>query len=362
MSEYSEKTDNSIKPSIAVIVPVYNVERYLPQCIESILGQTRKDFTLYLIDDGSGDGSGAVCDRYAAQDERIRVVHKDNEGLMRTWMRGAELSTEPYLCFLDGDDWIDGQLLEKLSEHLTGSGKEIVCSGYVIEHENGRKENKDNEAPEGEYTGAGLESEIKKNLLGNERRTLIMSRCMKLISRDLILDNLRLTEPKIRMGEDVNITFPAMLDAERIVVLRGAFWYHYRFLDSSMVHRYDAGMLKNNRLLADTLLKAADEKDRDGRLGLKSQVEREFFYLMLLVLKSEIRRRDITLSELAANLRKICEGDHLKERMSSLKESPSDPASRILCAVIKNPGLPTVLAARTAFRIKDRGRGFRAGK
>ncbi len=354
MRGFSDKTNN---PMIAVIVPVYNVEKYLPQCIESILNQTRRDFTLYLIDDGSSDGSGEVCDRYAAEDERIRVVHKENEGLMRTWMRAAELSKEPYLCFLDGDDWVDAKLLENLSEHLTGSAKEIVCSGYVIEHESGSRENKDNEAPEGEYTGEKLESEIKKRLLGNERRTLIMSRCMKLISRSLILDNLRLLKPEVRMGEDVNITFPAMLDAERIVVLRGAFWYHYRFLDSSMVHKYDAGMHENIKLLTNALLKVSDEKDRDGSLGLKDQVEGEFFYLMLLVMKNEIRRRGVSLSELSGNLRKICESDHLKERMHALRKKPSDPASRLLGAVIDSPNLLTVLAVRSAFRIKDRSRG-----
>lgn len=91
-------------PTLSVIVPVYNVERYLPTCIESILGQTFRDLELILVDDGSPDGSGEICDRYAAQDSRVRVIHKPNGGVGSARNAGLDVARGKYLTFVDGDD------------------------------------------------------------------------------------------------------------------------------------------------------------------------------------------------------------------------------------------------------------------
>ena len=85
---------------ISVIVPVYNVEELLPRCIESILGQTKKNIEIILVNDGATDGSGKVCDDYAQKDERIRVIHKPNGGLTSAWKAGAEIATGRYLGFV----------------------------------------------------------------------------------------------------------------------------------------------------------------------------------------------------------------------------------------------------------------------
>ena len=105
-----ESSNNS--PKISVIVPVYNSEQYLPKCIDSILSQTFTDFELILVNDGSKDGSGDICDQYAQKDNRVRVFHKENGGVSTARNKGVELSEGKWLCFIDSDDWVEKTYIE----------------------------------------------------------------------------------------------------------------------------------------------------------------------------------------------------------------------------------------------------------
>lgn len=93
-------------PTVSIIVPVYNAENTIQRCIDSILDQEYADFELLLVDDGSKDTSGAICDAYAAADPRVRVLHKENTGVSDTRNQGIRLAAGKYLQFLDSDDWI----------------------------------------------------------------------------------------------------------------------------------------------------------------------------------------------------------------------------------------------------------------
>ena len=103
---------------ISVIVPIYNVEKYLPTCIESILNQTYKDLEILLVDDGSTDNSGRICDKYAKQDNRCIVIHQQNKGVSETRNTGLNLAKGEYISFIDGDDYIHPQMLEVLHKTL----------------------------------------------------------------------------------------------------------------------------------------------------------------------------------------------------------------------------------------------------
>lgn len=107
-------------PEISIIVPVYKVEKYLHRCVDSILAQTFTDFELLLIDDGSPDLSGAICDEYAAKDDRIRVFHKENGGVSSARNLGLDNAQGKYIMFCDSDDSVDPQWCEKLYEHVHG--------------------------------------------------------------------------------------------------------------------------------------------------------------------------------------------------------------------------------------------------
>jgi len=119
-------------PKISVIVPVYNTENYLKRCIKSVLTQTCGDFELILVNDGSKDSSPAICDEYAKVDSRIKVIHKQNEGPGITRNVGLDAASGAYFLFVDSDDWIMPEMLEKMVSQAEGNKADIVFCGYSI--------------------------------------------------------------------------------------------------------------------------------------------------------------------------------------------------------------------------------------
>lgn len=118
-------------PEISIIVPVYNSSQYLEKCIESILNQTFKNFELILVNDGSTDHSGKICDAYATQDHRVRIIHKQNGGVSSARNAGLRLVKGEYICFVDGDDWIFEDMLLNLNQLSKRTKSDItVCSHF----------------------------------------------------------------------------------------------------------------------------------------------------------------------------------------------------------------------------------------
>ncbi len=113
-------------PTISVIVPIYNIEPYLPRCIDSVLAQTFEDFELILVDDGSPDNCPAICDAYAEKDRRIRVIHQENQGQAGARNHGVREATAPYVTYVDGDDAIHPQMLETLYRGIKETGAKIA--------------------------------------------------------------------------------------------------------------------------------------------------------------------------------------------------------------------------------------------
>lgn len=116
----------------SIIVPVYNVEQWLERCIKSILNQTYEDFEVILVDDGSPDCSGAICDKYGQIDSRIRVIHKENGGLSSARNTGMNMSEGDYIVFIDSDDYIKDNLLESVNESIEKYHTDIIMFGYEM--------------------------------------------------------------------------------------------------------------------------------------------------------------------------------------------------------------------------------------
>lgn len=125
--------------TISVIVPVYNVEEYLPRCLESILGQTYRDLQVILVDDGSTDGSSRLCAEFAERDPRIECIRISNSGVSAARNRGLEAAKGRWIGFVDADDYIDAGFYETLVSHLTQSDKQIVCCGVRAEDTEGNR-------------------------------------------------------------------------------------------------------------------------------------------------------------------------------------------------------------------------------
>ena len=118
-------------PKISVIIPVYNVAKYLHRCIDSALAQTFTDFELLLIDDGSKDNSGEICDEYARKDNRVRVFHKENEGVSVARNIGIGHSSGTYLMFLDSDDWLESSCLDYCLKSMKDDNLDFLQFGYA---------------------------------------------------------------------------------------------------------------------------------------------------------------------------------------------------------------------------------------
>ena len=125
---------------ISIIVPVYQVEKYIRQCIDSILVQTFTDFELILVDDGSKDNSGKICDEYAEKDKRIRVIHKENGGLSDARNKGLDNAAGKYFMFVDGDDYIAPNMAECLYKKISEAKADIAACNYRYIFEDGKKD------------------------------------------------------------------------------------------------------------------------------------------------------------------------------------------------------------------------------
>ncbi|MBQ7882921.1 MAG: glycosyltransferase, partial [Phascolarctobacterium sp.] len=114
-------------PKLSIIVPVYKVEQYIHKCVDSILNQSFTDFELILVDDGSPDNCGKICDEYAAKDKRVRVIHKENGGVSQARNLGIDEAKGEYISFIDPDDWVDLDMYEKLFSFVDQNELDVAC-------------------------------------------------------------------------------------------------------------------------------------------------------------------------------------------------------------------------------------------
>lgn len=339
---------------ISIIVPVYNVQEFLEHCVDTILNQSYSNLEIVLVDDGSTDDSASICDKYGAGDERVRVIHKENGGLISAWKRGVEESTGEYLCFVDSDDWIDLDMIEQMSQQLTGNQKEIISSDYIIEHQDGRKQYVWQELPPGEYRREDIKKKVIPRLLGNEKRYVCMSRCMKLISRGLIMENRCYSDPEIAMAEDTTIMLPSLIDCHRLVIMNHKAWYHYRYVNTSMAHKYDAGMYENMKKLR-TIIKRILKDKFIGleHADMKLQADKEYLFLLLLAVKNEARGNPTGYRR---NILEIAGNEEVRELVAKTSIQVSERSNQLLYYVLRHPSEMTVRMLRLAMIVYYRGK------
>jgi len=220
-------------PLVSVIVPVYNTENYLKRCIESVLSQTCGDFELILVDDGSKDSSPAICDEYAKIDSRIKVLHKQNEGPGIARNVGLDATNGEYFLFVDSDDWIMPEMLEKMVSQAANIKADIVVCGYSVF--NGLKIKYPNTYP-------GLKIYDRHALMKDYVSTpyITPAPVYKLFSRYLF-KNIRL--PRMKVGEDQYIMHE-ILDLCNTGVHVGECFYVVNLRQGSITRsRFNANML-----------------------------------------------------------------------------------------------------------------------
>ncbi len=332
---------------ISVIVPVYNKADYLEQCIDSILAQTYGSFELLLIDDGSTDASGAICERYADMDERVRTIRQQNQGPTAAVANGMNQASGDYYTFVDSDDYISADMLEEMAACLVGQPGEIVCCNHVLEK---RKETIPviQPLPAGIYEGSRLDSEVKAKLLGLENRIIPMSRCMKLCEKSVFQGNEKYYDTTLRMGDDFNLIYPALLAASRIVIMKEALFYHYRYVDDSIVHAYDPDNARSVAAWFRAVHRiVSDKKVPDGEAGL----DREYCYMLIYVMKNELRNPG---HDYMSRIREIFMRKEVRDKILNTPLTVRNRTNALMYAGMRHPDRALIWILRMIVRSYDR--------
>jgi len=204
-------------PIVSIIIPVYNVEEYITRCVDSILGQTFTDWECILVDDGSTDRSGQICDEYSKKDKRIHVLHQSNNGVAKARQRGIQEALGEYSIHADGDDWMEHDAIRLLYEMAKKNNADIVIGDFVIEHANGEKAYC-KQCIEGYTSQKVLRKILREELFGALWHKLIRHNLYKLYNIEF--------HPQINYCEDVLVCAQLMKNNLKIVHLPQLV-YHY---------------------------------------------------------------------------------------------------------------------------------------
>lgn len=214
--------------SVSIIIPVYNIEKFLPACLNSIIAQTYSNIEIILVNDGSKDGSGAICDEYAKNDSRIKVLHKDNEGVANARLDGFSLSTGEYITFVDGDDYISTDYIEKLIEPVNKYQVDLVSCNHNSQY--GDEISPSHYIAEGLFDKSKLTSFIASDYLYCDELAhsgIPVFLCTKLIKRDLVAKGLEAGKG-LWWGEDQIAFFQIITEANSLFVLNECLYYYVR--------------------------------------------------------------------------------------------------------------------------------------
>ena len=214
-------------PRISVIIPVYNVERYIHRCIKSLQAQTFYDFEILLIDDGSSDQSGLICDEYAKEDRRIRVIHKKNEGVSRARQLGIDLSKGEYTIHVDSDDWVESKMLEGLYRTAKEQNADMVICDYYYNDAYAQK--KHIQSPSALDHLTVLKEILQLKLHGSCGNKLVRLECYKRFSVRFPVD--------INYSEDLIANVELLLHPLRVYYIPKAY-YHYCINPASITNNY----------------------------------------------------------------------------------------------------------------------------
>lgn len=258
---------------ISVIVPIYNTEKYLHRCVDSILNQTFRDFELILVDDGSTDSSSEICEEYAKNDGRVKVIHKENGGSVIARKEGLNESAGEYIIFIDSDDYISNNMLEVLLEGTNNGKYDLVLCNYkeINNYKEIIRNNKECKSNT-EYIINIIEGNIGAYLWN------------KLIKRDLFAKHVKFNEG-YDMWEDMQISIQLFFYAKSIKILKTESLYFYNCTNNASITstkgRKKIDSMVSNLIFIENFLE-------NNSIAPTSILENRKIYCKLLMIKNVI--------------------------------------------------------------------------
>lgn len=343
-----------MQAKITVIMPVYNTISYIREAIDSVRQQTYQNLEILLVDDGSTDGSSEVCDAYAKEDARIRVLHQKNRGLTAAWKRGVEEAGGEYVGFVDSDDWIAEDMYETMYEAADLEAADIVCCGihHVFEGNTHKPWDDVMKLPRSVYTAQQLQKELFPILINDGSfmgRGLQPNRVSKLVRRSLILARMHLCGDSVTVGEDYQFSFSIFPEAKKVVILKDYIPYYYRVNQSSMTGGYDRTYLDKIKIMRRQMEAISDQM---GVYDFSGQIRNDFLCLCVLHVKGEIvRNKKAGYAENKENMKRICQDEAVREALTSYNMPRLTMAERCFLFFLKHHWYWAVYAAvRIYFR------------
>lgn len=307
----------NMNPKISVIIPVYNVEKFLDRCVQSVINQTLQDIEIILVDDESPDNCPQMCDEYAKQDKRIKVVHKKNGGLGFARNSGLEVATGEYVTFLDSDDFVELNTYETLYNEARNNQLDICYFQHCRYLNDGTKVYKKNLVTEVEYVETNEEVQrFLLNMVGahpTERkpRDYSMSVCMGIFKLNIVQNcNIRFVSERDVASEDLIFHLSLLPHINRIGILPNVF-YNYYINPNSITTNYNEQkylrLIKCLDVVKDFLDKSFEYNIYSGHYY--SQILR----IYKVILKFESLNENISKTDKKKRIAKICSHSQLSE-------------------------------------------------
>lgn len=270
---------NSIK--ISVIIPVYNVEKYIKKAIESVINQTYKNLEIILVDDGSTDNSGFICDEYANIDERITVIHKENGGIVSARKTGINLANGDYAVNLDPDDWIEATAYEQVVKIIEERHPDIIAYGMKKEF-NGFIESQPIQLAEGQYNQNEFWIAFcnKVSKYPFYEQPIDMSQWDKVVKTELFKKHQSNCNEALKKNVDDAVIFPMLLDMKSIYI-ESRCWYHYCVRKTSILWQTKKDDDIRYKMLALHLIDAYKRYNKMGVCSKEFLLYKLVYHMML---------------------------------------------------------------------------------
>ncbi len=313
-----------MKPTLSIIVPVYNVCAFLEKCVNSILSQTFKDFELILVDDGSTDGSGELCDSFVKRDSRVKVIHKENGGVVSARKAGIQAACGEYAGYVDGDDWIDPHMYEKMMYFMKKHNCDLVMCDVVHESKSlplssgGTRIDISN----GYYSREELEEKILPKMMyaGEFYKFGIYPVIWnKLYRREKLITHQMAIDDAIKTGEDAACVYPYILNCGSLYFIKDLSLYHYRRSRNQMTAAYDETYFERFKALYKFF-----SQSEIAYSPYANQLDYYYSYLIKTSISNELKKGNaVSFIKKLKNIKDICnfakqEGFIGKIRISAL--------------------------------------------
>ena len=336
---------------ISIIVPVYNTEKYLPRCIESILNQTYKNIEVILVNDGSTDKSGQICDQYFISDDRITVVHKKNTGVSDSRNQGIRVSNGDYLQFVDSDDYIDEDMTEILLQTIEQTKVDLVICGIKsVENITGKCIL--NNYPKNEMN---ISVEYFKKIYYNLYIcSYINSPCNKLYSANIIKYNNILFDTKFNLGEDLLFNLEVIKKCNKFSILSACLYNYERYDDIHLTNKFREDIYNIQKILFKNVINLYTRRDKEKYSEQLNNFETEYCKTLIDIVISIATNYEFKyICACIAAMKNVRKDEVLNRKINSLKLNFKQE-KLIVFFLRRNIYTPIFIYAKTKVFIKQR--------